>query len=70
MTFFAPRSLAAAPASDAAGAEGEAVEVGGLLGRVGDVDVRSPFRGWLMGMLAMQGERVTTGQPVAWLRSL
>ena len=59
-----------APASDAAGAEGEAVEVGGLLGTVGEVEVRSPFDGWLMGMLAMQGERVTTGQPVAWLRSL
>jgi len=46
------------------------VEVGGLLGTVGEVEVRSPFGGWLMGMLAMQGERVTTGQPVAWLRSL
>ena len=57
------------PASDAAGAEGEVVEVGGLLGTVGGVEVRSPFRGWLMGMLAAPGERITAGQPVAWLRS-
>ena len=61
--------FAPAPASDAAGAEGEVVDVGGLLGTVGDVEVRSPFRGWLMGMLALPGERITAGQPVAWLRS-
>ena len=58
------------PPSDAAGTEGESVTVGALLGRVGDVDVRSPFAGWLMGMLAMPGERITAGQPVAWLRQL
>jgi [acyl-carrier-protein] S-malonyltransferase len=51
------------------GAEGEMVEVGELLGTVGDHDVRSPFAGWLMGMLAVPGERLTAGQPVAWLRS-
>ena len=58
-----------APASDAATAEGEFVEVGGLLGTVGDAEVRSGFSGWLMGVLALPGERVTVGQPVAWLRS-
>lgn len=62
--LFAP-----APASDAAASEGEVVPVGGLLGRVGDAEVRSPFRGWLMGLLAMPGERLSAGQPVAWLRT-
>jgi [acyl-carrier-protein] S-malonyltransferase len=50
-------------------AEGELIEVGSLVGRVGQEEVRSPFRGWLMGMLAFPGERVQTGQPVAWLRA-
>lgn len=31
--------------------------------------VRSPFTGFLMGMLARPGERVREGQPVAWLRA-
>jgi len=48
---------------------GAAVEVGQLLGKVGAVEVRSPFAGQLQGMLAVEGERVTDGQPVAWLRS-
>jgi [acyl-carrier-protein] S-malonyltransferase len=56
-------------ASAAAAAEGEPIEVGTVLGRVGDTDVRSPFAGWLMGMLALPGERVQSGQPVAWLRA-
>jgi [acyl-carrier-protein] S-malonyltransferase len=55
--------------SAAAAAEGEPIKVGTVLGRVGDIDVRSPFAGWLMGMLALPGERVQTGQPVAWLRA-
>jgi [acyl-carrier-protein] S-malonyltransferase len=49
--------------------EGELIEVGALVGRIGREEVRSPFRGWLMGMLALPGERVQTGQPVAWLRA-
>lgn len=39
-----------------------------LVGLVGDQEVRSPFAGTLMGLLAVAGERVTTSQPVAWLR--
>jgi len=58
-----------AGASAAAAAEGEPIEVGTVLGLVGDTEVRSPFGGWLMGMLALPGERVQTGQPVAWLRA-
>lgn len=30
--------------------------------------VRSPFGGFLVGLLARAGERVREGQPVAWLR--
>jgi biotin carboxyl carrier protein len=45
------------------------VDVGSLLGTVGGADVRSPFTGALMGMLAIDGERVQVGQPIAWLRS-
>jgi [acyl-carrier-protein] S-malonyltransferase len=56
-------------AAGAAAAEGEPVGVGTILGNVGEVEVRSPFAGWLMGMLALPGERVQTGQPVAWLRA-
>ncbi len=44
------------------------IEVGDLVGSVGDVEVRSPFSGELMGMLAHAGERVQAGQPIAWLR--
>ena len=53
----------------AAAAEGEPIEIGTVLGRVNDNDVQSPFAGWLMGMLALPGERVQAGQPVAWLRA-
>jgi len=49
--------------------EGASIEVGTAIGRVGDQDVRSPFAGRLMGMLAVAGERVQSGQPVAWLRA-
>ena len=49
---------------------GEVIQVGGLLGWVAGHEVRSPFAGWLMGMLALPGERVTPGQPIAWLRAL
>lgn len=54
--------------------EGEIVEEGQAIGTVtvgGEpVAVRSPFRGFLMGMLAVAGERVREGQPIAWLRTL
>jgi [acyl-carrier-protein] S-malonyltransferase len=30
--------------------------------------VRSPFAGTLMGVMAHEGERLRTGEPVAWLR--
>jgi len=47
---------------------GDPVDVGTLMGTVSGQDVRSPFAGVVMGMLAEPGERVQSGQPVAWLR--
>jgi [acyl-carrier-protein] S-malonyltransferase len=49
-------------------ADGTSVEIGALLGRVGGIDVRTPFAGQLAGLLALDGERLVAGQPVAWLR--
>jgi [acyl-carrier-protein] S-malonyltransferase len=54
-----------APAGEAAGTP---VEVGAMLGTVGGVEVRTPFAGQLAGFLALAGERLVAGQPVAWLR--
>ena len=52
--------------------EGELVEEGQAIGVVENSGtatvVRSPFTGFLMGMLAAAGERVREGEPVAWLR--
>jgi [acyl-carrier-protein] S-malonyltransferase len=42
---------------------------GQVLGRVGDEEVRSPFTGSIVGVLAVPGERVTISQPIAWLRT-
>ena len=42
---------------------------GQLIGHVGDHEVRSPFAGSVVGVLAVDGERVTPSQPIAWLRS-
>ena len=49
---------------------GHHVEVGTLLGTIGDVDVRSAFAGILQAYIAVEGERVTPRQPIAWLRTL
>ena len=53
-------------------AEGELVEAGQAIGVVENsgtaTEVRSPFTGFLMGMLAAAGERVREGEPIAWLR--
>jgi [acyl-carrier-protein] S-malonyltransferase len=48
---------------------GTPVEVGTLLGTVSGTEVRSPFAGRLEGALAHPGERVQTGQPIAWLHA-
>jgi [acyl-carrier-protein] S-malonyltransferase len=45
------------------------IETGDILGRVSERDVRSPFTGVLQSYLAVDGERVTSRQPIAWLRT-
>ena len=49
-------------------AVGGAVSAGQLLGKIGNEEVRSPFGGMLMGWLALDSERVTSSQPIAWLQ--
>lgn len=49
---------------------GTTVTAGHLLGHVADSEVRSAFEGALMGWLAVEGERITTSQPIAWLRTV
>ena len=48
---------------------GTTITAGHLMGKVGHLDVRSPFAGQVMGFLAIEGERVTSSQPIAWLRT-
>ncbi len=43
--------------------------VGDRVGTVGPTDVRTPFDGMLVRWLAVRGERVVEGQPVAWVRT-
>ena len=53
--------------------EGDDVNEGDAVGHVvvsGErIAVRSRFTGALIGMLAVHGERVREGQPIAWLRT-
>ena len=51
-------------------AEGLTIKVGHVLGTVGSMEVRSSFAGEIKGVLAFDGERVTSRQPIAWLRTL
>ena len=48
---------------------GATIDVGTVLGHVGDHEVRSPFAGMLQSYIAVATERVTTRQPIAWLRT-
>lgn len=50
-------------------AAGTRIEIGTIVGRVSRRDVHSLFAGRLMAMLALPGERMRAGQPVAWLRT-
>jgi len=49
--------------------EGSSIDVGTVVGHVGDVEVRSPFGGVLQSFIALDTERVTSRQPIAWLRT-
>lgn len=53
--------------------EGEWVEPDQVLAEVVSGDsrtpVRSPFRGWMMGMLALEGQPVRSGEALFWIWS-
>ena len=49
--------------------DGSTITVGTVVGHVGDVEVRSPFAGVLQSFIALDTERVTNRQPIAWLRT-
>lgn len=49
--------------------DGATIEVGTVLGHVGDREVVSPFAGVLQSYIAVDSERLTARQPVAWLRT-
>jgi [acyl-carrier-protein] S-malonyltransferase len=49
--------------------EGSRIDVGTVLGTVGTLEVRSPFAGIVQAYIAVEGERLTPRQPVAWLRT-
>ena len=59
----------AAPGSGEGEEPGSLLAVGDRVGTVGLTDVRTPFDGILVRWLAVRGERVVEGQPVAWIRS-
>jgi [acyl-carrier-protein] S-malonyltransferase len=50
-------------------AGGVMIEVGTVIGTVGEHEVRSPFAGVLESYIAVEGERITARQPIAWLRT-
>jgi [acyl-carrier-protein] S-malonyltransferase len=47
---------------------GHPLAAGDVLGSVGSELVHSPFAGTIMGMLTIDGERVGSREPIAWLR--
>lgn len=48
---------------------GSRIDIGTVIGSVGDIDVLSAFAGVLQAHIAVEGERVTPRQPIAWLRT-
>ncbi len=72
--LFASERLVVSPSAGvfarAAGIDdGASIEVGTVLGHVGDQEVVSPFAGVLQSYIAVDTERLTVRQPVAWLRT-
>ncbi len=50
--------------------DGTTIEVGSILGYIGEVEVRSPFAGILQSYIAVDTKRLAPRQPVAWLRTI
>jgi len=73
--LFAVERLVVSPAAglfspESAVTVGSHINVGRVIGVVGETEVRSPFAGVVQNFIAVEGERVTTHQPIAWLRSV
>jgi len=72
-TLFAAERLVVSPAAGifrpVSIEAGDLIDVGTLIGTVGEHEVRSPFRGVLQNFIAVDTERVTPRQPIAWLRT-
>jgi [acyl-carrier-protein] S-malonyltransferase len=73
--LFATERLVVSPAAgvfSAVGAldAGTHIETGQRVGMVGEHEVRSPFAGILQSYIAVEGERVQSRQPIAWLRTV
>ena len=62
--LFATERVVVSPIAD-----GSFIQVGTVLGDIGGEEVRSPFAGILQSYIAVDGERVTRRQPIAWLRT-
>jgi len=46
------------------------IDVGTVIGHIGDTEVRSAFNGILQSFIEVSCERVTLRQPIAWLRTI
>jgi [acyl-carrier-protein] S-malonyltransferase len=71
--FFPEQTLSAPgvgllPGTAAPGGSPSGISVGDLVGRVGAVEVHTPFAGQVVRWQATAGERVQEGQPLLWLR--
>ena len=73
--LFAVERLVVSPASGvfvplASVQHGHRISIGQTLGMIGDTPVVSVFEGVLQAFIAVDGERVTLRQPIAWLRTI
>lgn len=72
--LFAVERLVVSPGSgiftpEASIDNGSSIEVGTVIGHVGEAEVRSSFAGQFQSFIAVDTERVTLRQPIAWLRT-
>jgi [acyl-carrier-protein] S-malonyltransferase len=73
--LFAVERLVVSPASGVfvpltSVQHGHRISIGQTLGMIGDTPVVSVFEGVLQAFIAVDGERVTLRQPIAWLRTI
>jgi [acyl-carrier-protein] S-malonyltransferase len=73
--LFATERLVVSPAAGVFSASGDLVPgarltAGQVIGAVSGVEVRSAFSGLFQAYIAVDGERITPRQPIAWLRTV